>query len=513
MSLILNRRRTLQLGAASALALGAGLPARAQPQRGGRLRVAKGHGQTTDSLDPRTFENGFMIGLAFAMHNFLTEVKADGTVGPELAESWEASDDASQWTFRLKPGVAFHNGKAVTAQDVIASYRLHMGEESTSAAKPIVQPITDITAPDERTVVFALESGNADFPFIVSDYHLAILPSEGGEADWRSGVGAGAYRLDSFDPGVRAAFTKFEDYHKDDRGWFESIEMLAIVDPTARTNALLTGEVDAIDRVERRTAPLLARRGDINMHEVFGQQHFTFVTDTRVEPFSNNDVRLALKWGINRQEMVDKILNGFGVIGNDHPIGPNQRFFAEGLEQREFDPDKARFHLKQAGLDSLDVTLHTAEAAFAGAVDAAQLFAESAREAGINLRVAREPNDGYWSDVWMVKPFSAVYWGGRPTEDWMFATAYEAGVPWNDAYWDNARFNELLRSARAELDQEKRREMYYEMQEIVRDQGGAVIPMFASYLFATSPKVGHDEFAANWDQDGEKWAERWWFQG
>ena len=124
----------------------------------------------------------------------------------------------------------------------------------------------------------------------------------------------------------------------------------------------------------------------------------------------------------------------------------------------------------------------------------------------------REPNDGYWSNVWMKKPWSAVYWGGRPTEDWMFTTAYASGAAWNDTFWENERFNMLLKQARAELDEAKRRAMYEEMQGIVSNDGGVVIPMFASYVMAHSDKVMHPEqVGANWTLDGFRAVERWWF--
>jgi peptide/nickel transport system substrate-binding protein len=233
--------------------------------------------------------------------------------------------------------------------------------------------------------------------------------------------------------------------------------------------------------------------------------------DTRTAPFDDVNVRLALKHAINREEMVSKILQGYGSIGNDHPIGRGQRFFANDLEQRTYDPDKARFHMKEAGVDSLNVTLKAADAAFAGAIDAAVLFSESAREAGIDLKVERVPNDGYWSNVWMTEPFCACYWSGRPTSDWMFTTAYKGGVNWNDAYWKNDKFDTMLIEARSELDEAKRREMYADMQGIVKDDGGTIIPMFAQYVFAMSDKVTHGDMASNWALDGERWAERWWF--
>ena len=159
----------------------------------------------------------------------------------------------------------------------------------------------------------------------------------------------------------------------------------------------------------------------------------------------------------------------------------------------------------------MKIQIHASDAAFAGSVDAGVLYAESAKKAGIEINVVREPNDGYWSDVWMKKAFCMVYWGGRPTEDWMFSTAYSDGAPWNDSFWKHDRFNKLLVAARSELDEAKRRDMYVEMQKIVSDEGGVIVPMFNNYVFAMSDKVQHDEMAANMDLDGMKGGERWWF--
>ena len=139
------------------------------------------------------------------------------------------------------------------------------------------------------------------------------------------------------------------------------------------------------------------------------------------------------------------------------------------------------------------------------------LYKEHASNAGININVVREPNDGYWSDVWMKKAWCACYWGGRPTEDWMFSTAYAAGASWNDTFWNHEKFNKLLVEARAELDDAKRREMYVEMQRILRDEGGVVVAMFPNYLFGTSTKIKHGEMSGNWDMDGGRLGERWWF--
>lgn len=505
-----DRRRFLQ---GSALAgLGASLPlsqAHAEPKRGGTMRMGKAHGQTSDTLDPGTAENGFTIALLFGIHGFLTEVASDGSLAAGVAESWEASADASVWTFRLRKGVTFHDGRTLTSDDVVAAINHHRGEGSTSAAGPLVKPIKDMRADGADVVVFELDGGNADFPFVLSDYHLPIGPAKDGKLDWQSGIGCGAYRLTKFDPGVIATFERYDGHWRG--GHFDNIEMLVLVDLNARTTALVSGQVDAIDRLDLKTVGLLGRAPTIHIHSVPGTQHYTFAMSCRTAPYDDANVRRALKYAIDRQELVDKILFGYGSVGNDHPIGRGQRYFNTELAQTTYDPDKAKFYLKQAGLTSLDVTLSAADAAFGGAVDAAQLYQSSAAKAGINLTPVREPNDGYWADIWMKKPFAAVYWGGRPVEDQMFSTAYQSGAAWNDTFWSNARFDELLVAARAELDEEKRRSMYFEMQQILNEDGGAVIPMFASYVFATTDKVEHGNLASNWDLDGERWMERWWF--
>jgi peptide/nickel transport system substrate-binding protein len=163
-------------------------------------------------------------------------------------------------------------------------------------------------------------------------------------------------------------------------------------------------------------------------------------------------------------------------------------------------------------MEGLKVDLHLADTAFEGALDLGALYAEAAKAAGIAINVVREPDDGYWSNVWLVKPWCASYWGGRPTEDWMFSQVYSSGAEWNEGKWENARFNELLVQARAELDTTKRREMYVEMQRLVSDDGASVIPLFMAYMQAVSAKIGVPEkLANNWELDGHKNGERWWF--
>ncbi len=508
----ISRRGLLTTGAAAGVLAASGLPLRAQTKRGGRLRAGLNGANTSDSWDGRTHSDLYMIASAQgAVFDSLTEVAADGSLVGELATDWEATPDAKTWTFNLRQGVTFHNGKPFGADDVIESLQLHVAEGAKSAAKPIVSAIQEMKKTGEHQVQFTLAAGNADFPYLMSDYHLLMYPAGQIEEAIAKGIGTGLYAVTSFEPGVRMTAKRVDSHYKgDDAGFFDEIEYIAINDSTARMNALLTGQVDAINRIDFKTEALLKANPMVRIQEVTGNQHYTFPMLTKVAPFDDVNIRRALKYGINRQELVDKILLGHGLAANDTPIGPANQYFYADMEPLTYDLDKAKFYLKEAGLTELNIDLNVSNAAFNGAVDAAQLYQASAKGAGININVVQEPADGYWSNVWLKKPFCASYFSGRATEDWMFATAYETGVPWNDTQWDQPRFQELLLEARATLDTTKRKEMYHEMQQILRDDGGAIIPMFANYVQAVSNKVSSPETVGNlWQMDNARMAERW----
>ena len=490
--------------------------AKAAPKKGGHFIQALTGGGTKDVLDPAQTLDSYMINVSSGqLRNNLTEIGQDRKLRGELATEWEGSNGGKTWTFTLRQGVEFHNGKSLTPADVIASFNHHRGEDSKSAASGLVKQIVDIKADGDDKVVFELEGGNADWPFIVSDYHLTICPAnDDGSMDWQSGVGTGGYKLENFDPGVSTKVVRNENYWKENAAFFDSVDNLFIADAGARSNALITGSIHSMSNLDLKTVHLLERNKDVQVFPITGNKHCTLPMHCDAAPFDNNDVRLAIKYSVDREDWLKKILRGQGELGNDSPVGPANayRATAEEMPQREYDPEKAKFHLKQAGMDSLKVQLHLADTAFEGAVDAGSLFAESAKASGIEIEVVREADDSYWDNVWLKKPWCASYWGGRPTEDWVFSQIYQKGADWNESRWDNERFNTLLVEARSELDEAKRRDMYVEMQQICHDDCGSVIPLFMAYTHAASSKIAlPEQMANNWELDGHKNGERWSF--
>ena len=484
----------------------------AVPKKGGHFIQAQTGGSTTDTLDPATHTSSWNINVEFQLRNTMTEIDHKFQPIPSLAESWESSPDAKKWIFNLRKGVEFHDGKSLDAEDVIYTMNHHRGEESKSAAKPYLKPIRNIKADGKHRLIFELSVGVADFPFIMADYHLAVFKAGTKGKEFEKGIGTGGYILEQWEPGVTAITRRNPNYWKTGRANFDKVETLAINDVNARTNAIKTGQIHFMDRCERKTVHLLKRSKNLEISAVTATFHYTMPMHTKMKPYNDNNVRLGLKYAIDREDMVKRILQGYGEVGNDHPIAPINRYHAKDLPQRQYDPDKAKFYMKKAGMLDHTFNLHTAEAAFTGADDAAILYKEHAKKAGININVVREPSDGYWSNVWTKKEFCMCYWSGRPTEDLMFSVAYAAGAPWNDAHWEHEKFTKLLMDAKAELNKKKRARMYADMQEICKDEGGTIVPMFAQIVEAISDKIGHDTISGYMEADGHLNAERWWFK-
>jgi peptide/nickel transport system substrate-binding protein len=515
----MNRREFIK--AATAMGFVATAPALyshaayATPKKGGTYRIGLGGANTGDMLDPADNGDTYMINMNMGgCRNALVEVNADGQAVPELAESLEPSADAKTWVVKLRKGIEFHSGKTFDADDAIASLEHHRGEDSTSDAKSVANSLGNIRKDGQDTLIFELESGNADFPYLLSDYHLLMGSTDSsGKVDWASGDGTGAFVVKNFEPGVRSHMVRNSNYWKPGCANFDEIKITAIGDAAARMNAMVTGQMDAIVRCDLKTAPMLEKKAGISVIQVSGTKHFTYPMDVRQAPFNDNNVRMALKHGIDREAFVNTVLRGYGSVGNDHPISSNQNYHAGDLPQRQYDVDKAKWYLKQAGLTSLDVEIAAADAAFNGAVDATLLYSEAAKAAGINIKVNRVSPDGYWNNVWMKVPWSACYWSGRPTADWMFTIGYKAGGNWTDSFWNHSRFEELLVAGRAELDDAKRNDIYVEMQTIVSNEGGVVVPCFANNVDAASDALGRPaKLAGNWELDGSRSIERWWFK-
>lgn len=509
----ISRRRLVSSGLAAGMLAATGLPARAAARHGGRLRIGAGGASPADSWDARGHAGLFMtVAAAGAVFDTLTEVTAEGLLKGELATGWEASADARVWTVTLREGVTFHDGTPFAAEDVIGSLALHLDPDMRSPARPLVEGIAEMKPIGAHRLRIALKRPNPDLPYLLADPHLLIYPAGRIAEAMEEGIGTGLYRVARFEPGRRFLGTRVAGHYKDgEAGWFDEVEILALNEAGARMRALARDRVDVIGDVDPARLPELAANRRVEPFEAWGNRVLGFAMRTDVAPFDNPHVRRALKHAVDRESLLAEVLRGRGSLANDHLIGPANPCLAEGLAQTVHDPEAARADLRRAGLDRLEAELVTSEAAFPGAVEAAHLYRAQAAEAGIAIRVTEAPAEGYWQEVWPTAPWRATAWAGRPTEDWILSAATAPGAPWNETGWINAGYERLLEAARAELDSTRRGEIYAEMQRVLRDEGGLLLPVHAPFTGAASKRLAHPGRIGNlMALDSARIAERWW---
>jgi len=504
------KRRSFLKGTAALGLLSAAspFPGLAASKRGGRLVLGTFGGSAGDSLDPTKLTSVGHGIVGYTLANGLTEIEKNGELVGELAESWEASADATVWRFKLRKGVTFHNGKTMTADDVVYSINLHRGADSTSGAKGLLGGITDLKADGDHAIVVTLGEGNADLPYLLGDFHLLVVPN--GTTDFSAGIFTGPYMLQNFVPGEKLVAKRNPNYWKADRAHADEVEVLFVEDTTSRMSALMAGEIHVAGRVDPQSASLIQAAPGVHVENHPAAGHRPLLMQCDREPFNNADLRLAVKYSLNRAEILDKVMAGFGSIANDHPIPPFDPFYAGDIPQRQYDPDQARYHLKKSGFGGT-LELHTSNTTFAGAEAMAALFQQSAKAGGLDVNIIREPADGFWSRVWMKYPFVSASWGGRPTADIMLSSAYASTAKWNDTNWYRSDFDKLLKLARAEVDFAKRKVIYHDLQYMIHQDGGAAIAFFNNNVDGVRDEVKGYYPAGSFEMSGMRIAERVWF--
>src|SRR5260370_3908604 len=302
--LIVDRRELMAGAAALGLAFGF-RPAFAAdaPKKGGTLKLGMEGGSASDSLDPRTYADSIPISYGWQIWNGLVEIDANGEAVGELAESFEPKPGATTWIFSIRKGIAFTSGKKLDAEDVIYSLNLHRGE-TKSGAKDLLSNIADIKKLDTHQIEFTLRSGDAGFPTVFADYHVLIVPN--GFTDFSKPDGTGAYALESFEPGVRVITKRKGDYWKPGRGNFDSVELRYIPDAAARTQALISGQIDAGNRLDAKTVALVMKAPTVNVaRSKVTVNRFAFVALCATDAYTNTAISLPPHSAIDRQNIVD----------------------------------------------------------------------------------------------------------------------------------------------------------------------------------------------------------------
>ncbi len=485
-----TRRDTLKLmmvtgvtmAAAQNLLSTGGVAMAQTPKKGGAVRAAFSLHGPSDSLDPTQFTTSIDYARGRAHYNGLCQLDDDMNPQPELAESFEPDSNATEWTFKLRKNVHFHDGTPFTADDVIWSMNRHLGEDSTSVIKEVVSSIKEWKKVNSHEVKAIMHAPNADLPTLLGLFQSKVIKN-GSTGD---GNGTGPFTMESFDPGVKSVSIRNENYWREGAN-LDSLEITAITDSIARVNALVSGGFEMVVDVDPKAIRQIEAADNVHLISLPAGAYNGICALKNSEPGNNADFVKGLQYIQDRERIIKKIMKGHGSVGNDQPImSAYGADWCHELPQREFDPDKAKYHFGKSGYSSAE--LYVAPVG-AGIVDACLLAQANCAEIGFDLKIKKVPNDGYWGSVWMVEPLNVTSWNMRPTANSMLSIAFAPGAPWNDTYWDNERVGELLKLSLAELDPDKRHAMYCEIQTLINQESGMVIPMHINVLDGVSNRV------------------------
>jgi len=455
------------------------------PKKGGRIRVATQSSSVADTLDPAKGALGTDYVRNNMFYNGLTEF--DAYLGAQLALARSIDQKSPTiWIIKLRRGVLFHDGKSMTAADVVYSLLRHKDPAFASKVKTIADQFKEIkaTAPDE--VRITLVGPNADLPVILADTHFQIVKD--GATDFRTAVGTGPFKVKEFNPGGLTVAIRNENYWRPGRPYLDQIELIGIADEATRVDALLAGDLQLIGAVDPRSTSRIKQTAGFSVLETKTGKYTDLIMRDEGGITGNRDFRLGMKYLLDRQEILQGVFLGFGTIGNDQPIDPFNRFYLADLPQTPFDPDKAKFHFKKAGLGDTPLEVFAAPAA-AGSIDMAALLQQAMVSIHLDLNITRVSSDGYWANHWMKHPLSFGNINARPSVDALFTQLFVSDAAWNEANWKNPKFDRLLMAARGEPDDAKRKKMYGDMQVLIHENGGVGIPAFVSSIDAHSSKL------------------------
>jgi peptide/nickel transport system substrate-binding protein len=461
----------------------AGTPASAPQKKGGRLRVGITGGGSADTLDPHTQVSDADLARTIALFDLLTRATPSFALEDRLAAEYSSNADASEWTVRLRKGVEFHDGKTLSADDLIYTIRriLDPKTHATAAGQLTMVDPNKLKKVDDLTVRFTLKQPYAPFREQLTTVNVAIVPVG---FDPKHPVGTGPFKVKSFSPGRQSVFTAFENYFGT-RPFIDELVIENLDDESARVNALLSGQVDAIAGVPLAQMQVIQSNSGAQLLVSKSGAFRPLEMRADKAPFTDVRVRQAMRLVADRKQMLEGALSGQGAIASDLYC-PDDPVYNSSLPQREQDIEQAVSLLRQAGQESLHVELVTSPIQ-TGVVEACQIFAQNAKAANVTVKVTKLPPDQYYNGQYLQRPFGVDWWGAL--RYFTQVSLLDGGGAFDGVHWGNAQFKSLTAQATREKDEAKRNELAQQMQKLQYDEGGLIIWAFANIVDAHSKKV------------------------
>ncbi|MFB4419953.1 ABC transporter substrate-binding protein [Streptomyces sp. QL37] len=452
------------------------------PRRGGRVRAAFAGGGASETLDPHLGNLFADAARGKALFDKLADYGADLAAVPRLAETWEPNTGLDRWTITLRQA-EFHDGKPVTAADVLYSYRRIADPAKAYRARASLEPI-DLKASratGERTVEFVLKRPTAEFPNVMAAFGTFIV-QDGATGFDREPIGTGPFRFVSFTPG-RSTVLRRNDDHWEGAPHLDELEFIVANEESARINALLGGQVEYAHELNPATGRAHEKAGAVEIVRLRNSAMQAFAMKTDRPPFDDPRVREAFFLIADREELVDGALSGAGEKGNDL-FGKGYEYYADELPQREQDIGRARRLLAQAGARDLKVTLDTSAVA-AGFTEAAGIFRDQAARAGVTVDVRMGSKDSYWKDILDSGTLCCYRSGAMPIESHISQRLLTDSTT-NATRWRDKNFDALYRQAQSTKDRTDRAALYGRMQRQLHAEGGFLVWGFGDWILGTS---------------------------
>jgi len=429
-------------------------------------------------------------------HDFLVFIGEDNKpdLNRSLAEKWEVTADGLQWTFTLRQGVVFHNGKEMTSADVKFSFDRLRDPELGSPSVSLYSAVTAIEAPDTYTVIFKLSSPNPDFLNDLGDLHGLVVDANA--TDLKTDLnGTGAFRVKEYIPEDRIVFERNSDYWQHDEfgnqlPYLDGMEFLFISDDTARVHALLSGQVDWLIYLPPEYVKEVEDNPDTVVYRQTSNTIWLIHMRSDRKPAGDNLVRQAIRYATDREALLTATYQGLGTIANDTPIGPTYGDFYLDVPPPARDVAKAKDLLAQAGYPSgltIDVTCQDR----APVPAMCTVWKEQLAEAGITANIQVVPTDIYYGaqNLWMEADFAITDWGSRSSPQPYLDLAFECGAVWNESHFCDAELDVLAKQAKTEMDHAKRVEAYHKIQTIFMERGPLILPFFVDNLYGANAKL------------------------
>jgi peptide/nickel transport system substrate-binding protein len=471
-------------------------PAWAAARRGGTIRI--GMPVPAGAINPLTVGDAGGVSLLCQAGEYLAVSGPDLRLQPMLAESWSPNQDGSVWTFTIRSGVKFHNGRAMTAADVVATMDRLADPSNGSVALSVFSGVLSkggAVAIDDYTVAFHLDAPKGNFPYLVSsdNYNAIILPADyTGDFEMHF-VGTGPFRLEKFAPKARASFVRNDTYWGGevlpDRTVFVFYDSIQ-----AQVLAMQGGQLDALLHVPVQGSQALLVDPGLNIVTLKSSAHEQLHMRTDTGPFVDKRVRRALALCLNRDHLVTGLFRGMASPGNDSPFAPAFASTDPAVPQRTQDIAQAKALLAAAGVpDGFAVTLTTER--FVEIPDYAVVIQNAAKQIGIRIALNVEDQSSYYGRAsfgqsdWLDSVLGIEDYAHRGVPNTLLSASLGSGGAFNAAHFKNADYDRLVAAYIAAIDPAAQRAAAGEIQRLLLDETPVITAYFYDWLSVTSKRI------------------------